>query len=80
MRTANGVDPLGKGLHSAAFGMPAHHDVRNLQGEVMDLSAVVSVATFHSEFVDQLTPQSFWLYDVNITKEGILKNYDLRLE
>ena len=54
--------------------------VHNLKGETIDLASTVLVNKFTAETVSQVAPQDVWVYDVNLTGDGITKPYDLKLE
>ena len=54
--------------------------VHNLKGETIDLASTVFVNKFYAQTVNLVAPQGVWMYDVNVTGDGITKPYDLKLE
>jgi hypothetical protein len=63
---------------------PGSHTIKlkihNQNNETVELSTNVFVEKFHGEFVNQVTPYGGWLYDVNVTSDGITRTYDVNLQ
>lgn len=54
--------------------------VHNQDGLAKDLDALVTVVTFHGEFVEKMIPTERWLRKNAVTVDGITQNYDIKIE
>jgi len=54
--------------------------LNNQDGQTKDLASAVTVVRFHGDFATQVTPDSFWLNNVNVTIEGVTRTYDIQVQ
>jgi uncharacterized repeat protein (TIGR02543 family) len=54
--------------------------VHNSRGDVLDLSAKISVIKFHGDLVTDLTPDTPYTCPVTVTADGVTRTYDVNVQ
>ncbi len=65
---------LSPGLHLVQI------EIQNMKGEVLRLSANISVRQFSGDMITQVNPNEWLIPGVNLTVDGNSKRYDVKLE